>query len=133
MNERVFISHHSKDNKLANELFAALKAKGFKPWLDELSVPAGADLQSAVLEALKSSDAYILVVGHGSIGDPNILFEMGAAAGGGIPIIPIIFPSGETPELLSKWSHVVTLRAQNPETAAQELRELLPIKRYKRT
>ena len=132
MSEKVFISHQSKDNELANQLFTALKAQGFDPWLDALSVPPGADLQAAVLQALKSSDAYILVAGHGTVGDPNVLFEMGAAAGAGIPIIPIIFPSGETPELLSKWSHIVTLRVQDPQTAAEKLRELLPIRRYRR-
>lgn len=133
MSEKVFISHHSKDNELAKKLFAALKAQGFEPWLDELSVSAGADVQTAVLNALKTSDAYILVVGHGRIADPNILFEMGAAAGAGIPIIPIIFPSGETPELLSKWSHIVTLRVPDAKTAAEKLRTILPIKRYRRT
>src|SRR5437870_5512495 len=107
MSEKIFISHHSKDSELANELFNALKAQGFDPWLDEISVPAGADLQSEVLRALKTSEAYILVVGHERIGDPNILFEMGAAAGSGIPIVPVIFPSGETPDLLSKWSHIM--------------------------
>jgi hypothetical protein len=58
---------------------------------------------------------------------------MGAAAGASIPIIPIIFPSGETPELLSKWSHIVTLSVPDPQTAAEKLRELLPIRRYRRT
>ncbi len=133
MSERVFISHQSKDKELANQLFSALKAQGLDPWLDDLSVPPGADLQTAVLDALKSSDAYILVAGHGSIGDPNILFELGAAAAAGIPVIPIIFPSGETPDLLSKWSHIVTLRVPDPQTAAEKLRELLPIRRYRRT
>jgi TIR domain len=133
MRGKIFISHHSKDNALAHELFKALKAQGFDPWLDQISVPAGADLQSEVLRALKASQAYILVVGHGRIGDPNILFEMGAAAGSGIPIVPIIFPSGEAPDLLSQWSHIVTVRASDPQDAAKKLREVLPIKRYKRT
>jgi hypothetical protein len=133
MSEKIFISHHSKDNELASEFFNALKAQGFDPWLDEISVPAGADLQSAVLKALKASEAYILVVGHGSIGDPNILFEMGAAAASGIPIVPVIFLSGETPDLLSKWSHIVTVRASDAQDGAKKLRELLPIRRSRRT
>jgi hypothetical protein len=59
---KIFLSHRSVDKPLVYRYYAALKAIGFDPWLDEPNMPAGSNLEREVLRGFEESCAAVFFI-----------------------------------------------------------------------
>ncbi|WP_157270718.1 TIR domain-containing protein [Azohydromonas aeria] len=58
---RVFISHSSKDKPAVLALAAALRERGFDPWVDKYEIAPGESIVSRINEGLEQADAGLIV------------------------------------------------------------------------
>jgi hypothetical protein len=87
---KVFLAHSARDRDLAAAVATHLRSDGheaIRP--DEIVAPA--DLLSAISSALRSADVVVAIV-NGT--NPNIFYELGLAAGAGVPTL-IVANAGE--------------------------------------
>jgi hypothetical protein len=88
---KIFLAHSTRDHDLAAAFATHLRSDGhetIRP--DEIS--ASADFASAVSSALRSADVVVAIVNDS---DPNVLYELGLAAGAGVATL-IVANSPET-------------------------------------
>jgi hypothetical protein len=74
----IFISHSTKDSKLALEICALLKARGLSPFIAEHSIEVGAGWQDSIRDALRTSRELLLIITPNSVSSPWIIAEVGA-------------------------------------------------------
>lgn len=60
--QRIFLSHKGADKPIVNRFFETLKAIGFDPWLDEMDMPAGTELDRAILHGFQESCAAVFFI-----------------------------------------------------------------------
>jgi len=106
----VFISHFTEEQPVAEELQEFLSLV-FGPELrvfrssDDGSIQTGADQYPAILEALRSSPVYVVLISKYSASRPWINFEVGFGKGKEAKIFPVLIGSttkGEIPAPLSE-------------------------------
>jgi hypothetical protein len=111
---KVFVSHASTDAILARRVSKTLREAGFQVWDDTLMVP-GENWGEKLAEALKESDAMVVLLTPDSLRSPNIGYEVGYALGKEdykgrlIPVIagPIEqLPSENIPWILRKFQAI---------------------------
>lgn len=86
----VFISHSSKDQAVVRWLQAHVEAAGHRPWVAEWDHQPGANLNDKVLEHLRDSDAYILLLTEEGYDSVYVQQEAGAAVASGKPVIALV-------------------------------------------
>lgn len=59
MNRPVFISHSSKDRKVAATLCTALEARGLACWLAGRDVAPGQNFQESIVRAIRSAKVMV--------------------------------------------------------------------------
>ena len=59
---RIFLSHKSVDKPLVYRYYNALETLGFSPWLDELEMSAGANLERELLKGYEESCAAVFFI-----------------------------------------------------------------------
>jgi hypothetical protein len=59
---KIFLSHKGADKPSVRRYFTALKEVGFDPWLDEVSMAAGAELHRSILQGFKDSCAAVFFI-----------------------------------------------------------------------
>ena len=64
---QIFIAHASEDKPQIRELYAKLKAAGYKPWLDEEDLIPGQNWREEIPKALKNSDLFLACLSSTSI------------------------------------------------------------------
>lgn len=72
-----FISHSSADDAFVTELAASLRSTGLETWVDHENIPAGADWEQMLEDALNECDAMLLVVSPEAIKSHNVKAEWG--------------------------------------------------------
>ncbi len=65
----VFLSHHSADSSVVEQLAERLRDQGIAPWLDRWSLRPGDDWQEEIIRGLGASDACAVCVGPPGLGD----------------------------------------------------------------
>jgi hypothetical protein len=94
----IFISYSTKDFHIVESVRHALQNTPCNIFVAEYSVPAGAQLNQSILDAIKTCDLFILLWSHNSKSSEWVPQEIGAAKGLGKPILPIILdPSVNLP------------------------------------
>jgi hypothetical protein len=87
MGKQLFISykrHTDYDEPLAIRLYAALKAQGYEPFLDQ-SMPVGSHWPNRIHEALSASDFLVLLISEASIESSMVAEEVRMAQQGTPP------------------------------------------------
>lgn len=87
--KNVFVSHGHEDAAFAEKLSHLLEDEGYTVF-SNLSLEPGSDLESAIIEALRSADVVLFVVPAREGGGKNALVELGAAKAMGKRIVPIL-------------------------------------------
>jgi formylglycine-generating enzyme required for sulfatase activity len=64
---QIFLAHATEDKQRVRELYAALKARGYRPWLDEEDLIGGQNWRVAIPEAIKGCDLFIACLSSTSI------------------------------------------------------------------
>ena len=105
---QVFVSASAKDAALVRVLAEKLRAAGLEPWIANERIKPKHDVARAIVEAIKASDALVLLLTPQSIHGPNISFEAGAANISEKPLIPVLagVHSRELPAPLRSFSAV---------------------------
>ncbi len=85
----VFICHASEDRTSADQIVEALEAGSVTCWIAPRDVGAGEDYAAAIVTALESVDAVVLVMSAAANDSPHIRREVERAASLGKTIIPI--------------------------------------------
>ncbi|MGH8908649.1 MAG: TIR domain-containing protein [Egibacteraceae bacterium] len=65
----VFLSHHSADSSVVEQLAERLRGEGIAPWLDRWRLRPGDDWQEEIIRGLGASDACAVCVGPPGLGD----------------------------------------------------------------
>lgn len=124
----LFISYASKDRPWVSEFVAALQKEGLHPWSDAEIAP-GEKWEEAIQQALRESNALVMVLSPDSTQSPWTFFELGAAIAGKKKIIPVLVKDLE-------WSRIPAILRQfqclnEPSASAAGKRVAEVLSRYK--
>jgi formylglycine-generating enzyme required for sulfatase activity len=78
----VFISYASEDRAAAGCVCKSLESSGISCWMAPRDIVPGADYPAAIVEAVGSARALVLVLTENAIASPHILSEVGHAFNG---------------------------------------------------
>src|SRR5580698_3234501 len=85
----IFISHSSRDRKMAETISGALERRGFRCWISSRDIGPGENFQEAIVRAIRQSRVMVLVfTGHANNSD-EIKKEMALASQHNLAVIPV--------------------------------------------
>jgi TIR domain len=104
---KVFISHAQKDKPLAQRVAAILRESGLDVWDDAYEVMPGENWAEKIAQALKESEAMVVLLTPEALESSNVLWEIGYALGKETydnRLIPVIVGNPERlPEEKMPW------------------------------
>ena len=89
MTASIFISHASKDQKVATSICTALEARGSKCWIASRDVQPGENFQEAIVRAIRESRVMLLVFSAHSNNSDEIKKELVLAGQNKLVVIPL--------------------------------------------
>jgi len=97
----VFLCHNSGDKPAVRDLAQQLRERGLRPWLDELELRPGLPWQRVLAEQIQNIPAAVVIVGSpvGPWQDQELAAFMRQFVRRGCPVIPVLLPGAERPEL----------------------------------
>ncbi|TAK15555.1 MAG: TIR domain-containing protein [Acidobacteria bacterium] len=84
----VFISHANEDKAVADMVCATLEQQGLRCWVAPRDIQPGTDWREAILGAIRSSRAIVLVFSKHANASRHIPREVECAVEAGIPLVP---------------------------------------------
>ena len=72
----VFISYSRKDQRIAEIYFRELRAAGVRIWVDEHSIPGGAQWRQEIARAIRGASAFVLFVSPASVVSTEVAKEL---------------------------------------------------------
>jgi hypothetical protein len=129
MSQRLFISHSARDKRYADPLHAFLVRLGYRVWTDPAPRP-GLDWRFEIDDAIRSSDAVLVVLTPNSAESIYVTYEWTLALALNIRVIPITYvPARFHPRLehLERFD-VTSFRDQSHfwDYFAREMRRMFP-------
>ena len=128
---RVFISHSSSDQELAELLVDLLRsalnlpAEGIRcTSVEGHRLAGGVDVDRALRTEIRESEAFLGLVSEASIDSAYVLFELGARWGQGRPLLPLLAPNADASLLRGPLSRYNALDCSSRADIHQMLREL---------
>lgn len=102
---KIFISHSSKDEKIARRLFGDLEKIGFNPWLDEAEIAVGECILTKVNDGIAESDYIIVILSKNSVASNWVEKEWKSKYwteinSGLITVLPVLVEDCTIPKLL---------------------------------
>ena len=110
----VFISHSSKDRAVGEAACAALERAGHRCWIAPRDIMPGEDYGEAIVDGIRASRVFLLIVSAQSVASPQVRRETERAANAGIAIIPFriedVLPSKSLEFFISSahWLDAIT-------------------------
>jgi hypothetical protein len=86
---RIFISYSRSDKSIIDGLIRQLEAAGHPVWVDRTGIRGGEQWRQEIVEAIESSDVFLLVLSENSAGSDNVRAEIDLAKESRKKIIPI--------------------------------------------
>lgn len=108
---KVFISHAHKDAALARKVATVLRESGLDVWDEEYEIMPGENWAEKISEALRESEAMVVLLTPEALESSNVLWEIGYALGKEsyekrlIPVIvgnPDMLPKDKIPWILRR-------------------------------
>ncbi|MGH9834053.1 MAG: TIR domain-containing protein, partial [Blastocatellia bacterium] len=93
----IFISYSRNDNDFVNGLIADIEKRGAEVWLDRQDISGGETWRAAIAEAIRSCDAFVIVLSPNSTVSKNVSRELSIAESHHRPIIPLLYQPCEIP------------------------------------
>jgi hypothetical protein len=87
---KVFICYASQDKAIAQAVCDALELRHIPCWIAPRDVLPGMEWAETIVDALDESQVIVLILSSNSNNSPQVIREIGRAAGNGIPIIPFV-------------------------------------------
>src|SRR5262245_19515778 len=85
---KVFISHSSKDQKVARAICAALENRGLPCWFAGRNVGPGENFQESIVRAIRAAKVMVLVFSDSANGSAEITKELALASQHRLIVIP---------------------------------------------
>jgi hypothetical protein len=85
----VFISHASKNVKVADEIRGILEARGVSCWIAPRDIPPGQQYGTSIIDGISNSSVFLLLLTHESNVSPAVQNEVERAFGYQKTIIPV--------------------------------------------
>lgn len=110
----VFISHSSQDRAIGEAACAALERAGHKCWIAPRDIMPGEDYGEAIVDGIRGSRIFLLIVSSNSVASPQVRRETERAANAAAPIIPFriedVLPSKSLEFFISSahWLDAIT-------------------------
>lgn len=105
MNHNVYVCYSAKDKAIADKVVSGLETRGIKCWVAPRDLKPGTSWGQAILEAIESSQAVVLIFSENASSVSQILREVELAISKGLDVIPFriedIKPSGALSYFLS--------------------------------
>jgi succinate dehydrogenase hydrophobic membrane anchor protein/succinate dehydrogenase cytochrome b556 subunit len=89
MGQPVFISHASKDQKIAESICDALEKDGFGCWLASRDVGPGENFQESIVRAIRSAKVLVLIFTSNANTSAEIKKELVLASQNNLTVIPV--------------------------------------------
>jgi uncharacterized protein YecT (DUF1311 family) len=89
MTQKVFISHSSKDNKVATAVCAALESRGHVCWMSSRDIRPGENFQGSIVRAIRDAGVMVLVFSSNANNSDEIKKEMALASQSHKMVIPV--------------------------------------------
>jgi hypothetical protein len=103
---RLFISYSRVDQAFALKLAKDLGARGFRVWIDQQAIPAGANWDVQVEEGIRKSDCVLAILSPASVDSQQVRDEVLLARHAGKKIFPILYQPCEAPMNLLRLQRV---------------------------
>lgn len=127
----IFISHSSRDQKIADTLRQAIENRGFVCWISGRDIGPGEGFQDVIVHSLQQSYAMLLVFTQNANNSQEIKKEVALASQFDVPIIPIrvedVLPSNafkyelatrQWVDAFQNWERAVTVICNKLKTIA---------------
>lgn len=96
----IFISYSRFDREFVDRLINELECRGFDVWLDRKDISGGSDWRAAIVNAIRSCSAFLVILSSNSANSKKVIQELSLADEHGRQIIPIVYESCEiVPEM----------------------------------
>lgn len=102
--KHIFLSYSPKDVRYMSTMRDNLMRIGYRPWIDPDPRP-GQDWRFAIDDAIRASDALIVIVSPAAAESTYVTYEWSLALGAGVPVIPVIFRPARMHPRLSTLEH----------------------------
>ncbi len=89
MEKSIFISHSSKDAKIAKKICEALENEGLRCWIAPRDIPYGVEWAGEISKAISASSAFLFLSSGNSNLSEHVTREIQLALKNGVTIIPI--------------------------------------------
>lgn len=86
---QIFISHSSRDRKVAETLVHALEARGLSCWISSRDVGGGENYQASIVHAIRAARIMLLVFTENANNSDEIKKEIALASRNNLVVIPV--------------------------------------------
>ncbi len=93
----VFISYAHEDSLVIDIIRSLLAAAGYAIWIDRELISGGDVWRARIVEAIESSDVFLLALSPNSVKSKYVLQELNIADGEGKPILPVVIAAVTIP------------------------------------
>jgi hypothetical protein len=93
----IFISYARKDQPLAEKIAARLETAGFNPWIDLKGIGGGNLWRERIVEAIRTSDIFTILVTPESVQSKQVRRELNIADRANRKILPLLTGNVEMP------------------------------------
>lgn len=83
-----FISYSHKDAQIAVAIQSILEQNNIRCWIDFRDATPGADYAASIVQAIKTSAVFIIVLSQNSTSSCHVLNELNSAVNAGITVLP---------------------------------------------
>jgi hypothetical protein len=103
----VFVCYSRDDESFVLPLAKALLQKRMpRVWLDQWSIPGGADWNAAIDEAILSCARFLIVLSPSAVASPEVQSELRLALNENRPVIPVVLEPCRIPRQLTILQHI---------------------------
>jgi hypothetical protein len=119
MRHEVFISHASRDKKVADAMCARLEQRGLRCWVAPRDIRPGRSYGAAILEAINETEVMAVILSNQANLSRHVTKEVERAIAKGVPVIPFriedIMPNKDLEYFLSAehWLDAITPPLEN--------------------
>jgi hypothetical protein len=123
----LFISYSRQDLKVVDFLVSRLKDDGFDVWIDRENIRAGDLWREKIVRAIKTADAFVLMLSPNSVKSDNVRKEMDLAESTQRGFFPVLLAPVNVPDkLMYQLSGIQWIEFHlDPETQYRDLVEIL--------
>ena len=122
MSDRVFVCYAREDEEFVLQLAGNLKKKGIPIWLDQWDIPAGADWDRSIDNAICECAKFVIVLSPRAVDSSEVRGELRTAIDENRPIIPVIRTGCRVPRQLRTIQYVdFSSKGSGDEAALRQL------------